>query len=168
MKRILALLAALAIVQSVVGCSLEKLTDAKLQEVRERAVSSQAEFRRIASVIVQSPIQYANGKTVRYLVEGGGSRTEAWEAAEVPPVIRNELREFFSAGQADAIFVNAHRVNFGMWGTGLAVSGVTIGVIVAPDEELSCNEVVTSVRLDRRGLQCERLNDATYFYLWRD
>ena|ERR1700730_3515198 len=166
--RALSLVAVLAGVQCVAACSLaESLTASDLQEVMRNAVLSHAEFRRIAPVVVQSSIAFADGKSVRYRVEGDGDRTDPWESAQVSPAIRSELRDFIAARHAEAIFANEHRVNFVLWGTGLAVSGVSVGVIVAPIEELGCSEVVTSVKLDRRGLQCERLDDSIYFYLYR-
>jgi hypothetical protein len=144
------------------------MSDADVQEARRNAVLSQSEFRRIASIIAESSIVTANSKTLRYRVDGGVYRTDPWETAQVPPVIRDELRDFIAAGGAKSVSVNRRRVNFVIRGVGLAVSGVTVGVIVAPAEEAHCSEIVTSVKLDRRGLQCERLDSSTYFYLWPD
>jgi hypothetical protein len=162
------IVALLTVVQCVVACSLfDTLTDSDIREARRSAVLSQTEFRRIASAIARSSIIHANGKTVRYRLDGDGYRTDPWETAQVPPGIRNEVRNFIASGHAQSVFVNPHWVNFFIRGAGLAVSGVSVGVIVASGEELGCSEVVTSVKLDRRGVQCERLDDSIYFYLDR-
>jgi hypothetical protein len=162
------IVALLTVIQCFAACSLfDTLTDSDIREARRTAVLLETKFRRIASAIEQTSILTANGKTVRYKLDGDGYRTDPWETAQVPPGIRNEVREFIASGHAKAIFVNRQRVNFVIRGAGLAVSGVSVGVIVASGEEVGCSEVVTSVTLDRRGVQCERLDDSIYFYLDR-
>jgi hypothetical protein len=157
----------LAAALCVSACSLAQLTDSEIQEARRGAISSQAEYQQIASVVVQSSIVFANSKDVRYRLDDNSYRTNPWEAVQLSAVVRNEVRNFIATRHAEAIFTNQHRVNFVLWGTGLAVSGVSLGVIVAPVDELGCHEVVASIKLDRRGLQCEKLSETTYLYLWR-
>jgi hypothetical protein len=157
--------ATLTAIQCLAGCS--PLKPADVEEVRRVAVSSQEDFRRIASVLEQSSIIWADGKNVRYRLGVSDYRTDSWATAELSPAIRSELREFISALHIRGIFLHQRRVNFVLRATGIVPSGDAVGVIVAPADEHDCSEVVTSVKLDRRGRQCERLHDATYFYLRR-
>lgn len=143
-----------------------EFTEAKVQEVRQHVAGSRMAFEQTASTLVSSPITWANRKSVRYKVDAD-YQTESWDTAQLPPALKAELQEFMSARNVEAIFVHERRVNFALIGVGIAPSGVSLGVIVAPGDEHGCQSINTPLKLDGRGLNCEKLDGLTYLYLQR-
>lgn len=143
-----------------------EITEARLQEVRRDLVGSRTAFEQTASTLVPSSIAWANQKRVRY--KGGTDyQTESWDAAPLSPALKAELQAFMAARNVDAIFVHGGRVNFVLHGTGIAPSGVSLGVVVASDDEHGCQSIGAPLKLDVRGLNCERLDNGVYLYLQR-
>lgn len=143
-----------------------EVTEARLQEVRRNVVGPRTAFEQTASVLVPSSITWANRKSVRYKA-GTSYQTESWDAAQLPPTLKAELQAFMSARKVEAIFVHERRVNFVLSGTGIAPSGVSVGVVVAPGNEHGCQSISTPLKLDGQGLNCEKLDGLSYLYVQR-
>lgn len=143
-----------------------EVTAAGLQEVRRDVIASRVAFEQTASRLVPSAITWANHVSVRYKL-GADYRTESWDVAQVPPAMKSDLLSFMVSRKVEAIFVHERRVNFVLHSAGIAPSGVSIGVVVAPGDEHGCTAVSTPLRLDGRGLLCEKLDGLAYLYLQR-
>ena len=139
---------------------------ASMQEVRREVTASRAAFEQVASILVPSTITWANRVSVRYKL-GADYRTENWNAAQVPSTIKADLLSFMASRNVEAVFVHEQRVNFVLHSAGIAPSGISIGVVVAPSEQHGCMEVSTPLKLDAPGLQCEKLDGLAYLYLQR-
>jgi hypothetical protein len=137
-----------------------------LQEVRRDVTASRMLFEETASTLVPSGITWANRVSVRYQI-GADYRTESWEIAQVPATMKASLLGFMSTRNVEAIFVHEQRVNFVLHSAGIAPSGVSIGVVVAPGDEHGCTAVSAPLKLDGRGLLCEKLDGQAYLYLQR-
>lgn len=117
-------------------------------------------------MLVPSTITWANRVSVRYKLDAD-YRTENWDVAQIPPAIKAELLSFMTVRNVEAVFVHEQRVNFVLHSAGIAPSGVSIGVVVAPGVQHGCAAVNTPLKLDARGLQCEKLEGLAYLYFQR-
>lgn len=151
----------------LVACSPSTdVTATGLQEVRRDVIASRVAFERAASRLVPSEITWANHVSVRYKL-GVDYRTENWDAAQMPPEMKSEMLSFMNSSKVEAIFVHQRRVNFILHSAGIAPSGVSIGVVVAPGDEHGCTAVSNPLKLDGRGLLCEKLEGSAYLYVQR-
>jgi hypothetical protein len=166
MKLIISTLIA-AVLPVLAACSPStEVTTGSLQEVRREVIASRVAFEQTASTLVPSGITWANRVSVRYK-DSADYRTDNWDTAQVPPTMKAALLGFMASRNVEAIFVHAGRVNFVLHSAGIAPSGVSIGVVVAPGDEHGCTVVSTSLKLDGRGLMCEKLDGLAYLYLQR-
>jgi hypothetical protein len=163
--------------QCIAACSQIALTSWQIVTARQKAFWFQDEYRRVAAVLVQGPLQYADNDTVRYApaTEGKPGSFASWNAAKVPPAVRDELQALFTAERAQAVLVDGRRVNFVIRGLGLYLmhdgwgsptlrgdSFERAGVIVTSPDEPGCEALAASIQMKR----CEQLDGQTYFYLF--
>jgi hypothetical protein len=166
MKPITNALAATALAVLAAFSPSSDVTAAGLQEVRRDVTASRTSFEQAASTLVPSGITWANRASVRYK-DGADYRTASWDSAQVPPAMKADVLNFMVSRNVEAIFVHERRVNFVLHSAGIAPSGVSIGVVVAPDDEHGCTEVSAPLNFEGRGLLCEKLDGHAYLYLQR-
>lgn len=166
MKRVTKALS-LTILGGLGACSPSiQVTEAGVREIREEVVASRATFEQTAALLVPSGIIWADRVSVRYQL-GSDYRTENWDSAQLAATIKADLTNFMTTRNVQAVFVHEQRVNFVLRSGGIAPSGVSIGVVVAPAQQHSCTAFSAPLRLDAQGLQCEKLDVRTYLYLQR-
>jgi hypothetical protein len=152
------------------------LTGWQISTARLKAFWYQAEYRRVAAVVAQGPLQYADGDTVEYAPAKGSKSGgfASWDNAKVPPNVRDELQALFAAQHAQVVLIDGRGVNFVIQGLGIFPFQhrwdvypmepkdvfTRAGVIVA--DEPGCEALATSIKMKR----CEQLDGKTYFYLF--
>lgn len=143
-----------------------EVTEPKLEEIRQHVAGSRAAFEQTASILVPSLVAWANRESVRYKA-GSDYQTKSWDAAELAPILKTELQAFMPKHNVEAIFVHDRRVNFVLHGAGIAPSGVSVGVIVAANDEHGCKSIASRLKLGGDGLSCEKLGNQVYLYVQR-
>jgi hypothetical protein len=166
MKRINNILTATAFVLAAACSPSDDVTAVGLQDVRRNAIASRAAFERTASILVPSGIVWADRVNVRYTL-GAEYTRESWDAAQLPPMVKADVLAFMASRTVQAVFVNDRRVNFVLRSSGIAPSGVSMGVLVVPESEHGCASISTPLKLDGNGLLCEKLEGLMYLYFQR-
>lgn len=165
-SRLAVVLVCLQLLLSGCGRAADSLAE-QVSDARAVALSSHAKFRSMAQVLSRSSVTWANAESVRYRAKNNDYRTDSWKVADLDPALRKEIGEFIAGHHVIAVFVGERRVNFLMVGQGISPSGVSVGLILTMGGESGCTEVVKTVDVGRRGVQCEDFGSSTYFYLQR-
>jgi hypothetical protein len=178
-KGALLFVALVVVSQCIAACSQVALTGWQIVTARQKAFWFQADYRRVAAIVAQGPLRYADSDTVQYAPakDGKSGGFASWDAAKVPPAVRDELHALFAAQRAQAVLIEGRRVNFVIRGLGLEFtmpphawgspwlhgdSFDRVGVIVTSPDEPGCEALATAILMKR----CEQLDGQTYFYLF--
>jgi hypothetical protein len=155
------LLALIACERSTIARGHEiDLLRAKLRATHDR-------FAAVAIPLSKGSIVWADSNSVRYQSNQREFVTESWGRSALAPQLSAEIRSFISANGLRAIFVTKERVNFGLVGEGLGISGASVGLLIAINGEHGCTSIVPVIVPTGNGTQCERLAENTFFYLQR-
>jgi hypothetical protein len=151
-----------------VGCREKSSeTEQRVSALRSQITSGAGKFDAIASIAHSHSVQMMNATLVRFQ---NGAETTLRENLNLKFSQGDiqTLGSFFELFPGAAVFISEKRVNFGLWGTGLTVSGTSIGLIIADPENHQCNSLVKRLPIDGRGMHCELLSVNHYLYVQRN